>query len=64
MEANMISWIVKKLSYKKQKKIAIQVLTDLLNSEREAIDNKTAEQLISLIVKSKGNKVTHFIVKD
>ena len=60
----MISWIVRKLSYNTQKKIAIQVMLDLLNSKNGSVDNKTAEQLISLIVKSKGNKVSSFIVKD
>ena len=64
MIKRLVRWLIKKLTHGNQKTIIIAVLQDIVNSKTSSIDNKTAEIIISLAVKSAGNKVTSFTIKD
>ena len=60
----MWKFILSKLSIKLQKELAIFMLKNVLNSKTETIGDYEAVSIIELIVKSSGNKVTSFIIKD
>jgi hypothetical protein len=60
----MLKWILRRMSRSKQKSIVLFLLGELVNSKDSSIDNATAETIISLAIKSNGNKVTSFIIKD
>jgi hypothetical protein len=59
-----MNWLIKRLSYNKQKKLALAILERLLLSKNSGVDNKLAEQLLSIIVKSQGNKISGYTVRD
>ncbi len=59
-----MNWILDKLSRKTQKIIIMYLLEQIVNSKDSSIDNAMAENIITLAVKSVGNKVTSFIIKD
>ena len=60
----MIKWMINRLGYQAKKSLALYILEDILNSSDSNIDNKVAEQIITTVIKSKGNKVSSFILKD
>jgi len=59
-----MKWLLKKFTWRYKKNLVIFLLEDILNSKTSAIDNKTAEKIITLAIKSRGNKITSFIIKD
>jgi len=59
-----MKWLLKRLSWRYKKKIVLFLLQDMLDSKTSSIDNKTAERIITLAIKSRGNKITSFIIKD
>ncbi len=59
-----ILWLVSKLSRGDQKSLVIKALQELVASTDSGIDNRTAEKIITLAIKSQDNKVTSFIIKD
>ena len=59
-----MNWLIKHLTYNKQKKLALAVLERLLLSKDSGVDNKFAEQLLSIVVKSRGNKISGYTVRD
>jgi len=64
MLSKFIAWLLFKLNRGEQKMLIIKLLKAIVDSEDSSIDNKTAETIITLAVKSVGNKVTSFIIKD
>jgi len=60
----MIKWFLKRLSWKTKKILTLFLLEDILKSKTSSIDNATAEKIITMAVKSRGNKVTGFTIKD
>ncbi len=56
--------MINRLGYQEQKKLALYILINILNSKNSKIDNKVAEEIITTVIKSKGNKITSFILKD
>ena len=59
-----MKWILKKCTWNYKKKIILFLLQDILEGKGTSIDNKTAEDIITMAIKSNGNKVTSFIIKD
>ncbi len=57
-------WLVSKLPDIDKKELAVNLLDEVLSSKDTAIDNTTAERIITNTIKSVGNKVTAFVVKD
>lgn len=60
----LLLWLLSKTDRGQQKTLVIKVLQDIVASEDSSIDNKTAEVIITLAVKSVGNKITSFIIED
>ena len=61
----LMFWFVRKLlGRRKQKNLAVAILNDILKSKGSNIDNETAERIITIAIKSSGNKIVRFIVKD
>jgi hypothetical protein len=60
----MCKFILSMLPMRLQKELAIWMLKNVLYSKTETIGDYEAVSIIELIVKSSGNKVTSFIVKD
>ena len=60
----MVIWLVKVLSRHEQKAIALYVLEDILTSKDSSIDSQYAELVVEKCIKSTGNKITAFLVKD
>ena len=56
----MIKWLLKRQSLNKKKELILFLIEQLDHN----IDNTTAEAMLAAVVKSSGNKVTSFIVKD
>ena len=60
----IIKIILLLLSLSKQKELAIAILDNILNSKSSSIDDNEAVKIIEMVVKSSGNKVSSFIVRD
>jgi hypothetical protein len=60
----VVKWLVKWLSRGEQKALVLDVLFDLVNSRDSQIDKVFGEQVVATVVKSTGNNITAFIVKD
>ena len=58
----MIKFVLGFLSIKFKKKLALALLADI--DKNSVIDNRTAEDIMSIVAKSGGNKITAFIVRD
>ena len=56
----MIKWLLKKQNMNRQKELILFLIEQLDHN----IDNTSAETMLAAVVKSSGNKVTSFIVKD
>jgi hypothetical protein len=60
----IILWVIRKLGRAKQKAIVLSVLEDLVNSKDSQIDKAFGELVVATVIKSTGNNITAFIVKD
>jgi len=61
---DLILWMISKLSRGSQKSIVLKLLNVILLSKDSSIDNKTAEKIVTMAIKSQGNTITSFIIKD
>ena len=59
-----IKWLLKKITRQEQIIVAYDILVDILVSKDYRINNVMAEKIIETVIKSKGNKVIEFILKD
>jgi len=64
MRRYIIKWLLKGLSGKDKVLIAEIALNHVLDSKKDSISNSMAERLITTIIKSSGNKIVSFIIKD
>jgi hypothetical protein len=60
----IIKIILLLLSLGKQKELAIAILDNIIQSKSSDINNNEAVKIIEMVVKSSGNKVSSFIVRD
>jgi hypothetical protein len=60
----MLKWIIAKLSMKTQKELILFMLGNVLKSKTASISNAEAQIIVEMVVKSVGNNVVSFIVKD
>ena len=60
----LIMWLMTFISDGDKLIIADMLLTDVLKSKKATIDNVYAEKIITTVIKSQGNKIQEFIVKD
>lgn len=59
-----VLWIIGGMSDDSKLIIADHLLKDVLKSNSSTISPKYAESIIKTVIKSGGNKITDFIVKD
>lgn len=60
----IILWLLKFVDAGTKLEIADMLLTDVLGSKTHTINNEYAEHIITTVIKSQGNKIQEFIVKD
>jgi hypothetical protein len=60
----IILWLLSFLDDGVKLELADQLLTEVLESNTHTINNVYAEHIITTIIKSQGNKIKEFIVKD
>ena len=60
----IIKILISLLSLSKQKELAIAILDNILKSKSSEINDNEAVKIIETVVKSSGNKVSSFIVRD
>jgi hypothetical protein len=60
----IILWLLSFLDDGVKLELADQLLTEVLESNTHTINNVYAEHIITTIIKSQGNKIQEFIVKD
>jgi hypothetical protein len=60
----IILWLLNFLDYGTKLELADRLLTEVLESNTYTINNIYAEHIITTVIKSKGNKIQEFIVKD
>ena len=64
MIRKLIIWMIGMLSNADKLVLADILLTDVLKSKDATITNEYAERIITTVIKSQGNKIQEFIVKD
>lgn len=57
-------WLISFTSSQTKLDIAYLLLKEIQESKQDTIPSKYAEKIITIIIKSKGNKITDFILKD
>jgi Ca2+-binding EF-hand superfamily protein len=60
----VIKWLIRRRKRQEQIVIAYDILVDILKSKDYHISNPMAEKIIETVIKSNGNKVIEFILKD
>lgn len=64
MVYKLILWLLKFTSREQQKAITLGILDSILRSKDSSIDKQFAEMVVEKCIRSTGNKITAFIVKD
>jgi len=64
MREKLVRWLMKKMAFTTKVELANDLLLDVLNSKGYSISNIYAQSIIETVIKSSGNKVTDFIIKD
>lgn len=60
----IVSWALQKLLPAEKKAIVLQLLTELVDSKTHNIDKQFAEVIMTKVVKSQGNSITAYVLKD
>lgn len=64
MYYGLSKYISNKISSKAKVELAKKLLIDVLESADDSIKNAEASSIIETVVRSQGNKVVDFIIKD
>lgn len=59
-----IKWLITKISDENKKALLIHLMDDIVDGTTSSIDKVTAERLLVKIIKSVGNSISAFIVRD
>lgn len=57
-------WLVVRLSFGEKKALVLTILESVLRSRTSSLDKEFAEAVMAMIVQSKGNAVTAYLVKE
>lgn len=50
--------------FKKEEELTIDKVIEFLKANTEKIDNRNAEEILKIVIKSGSNKVIHFRIED
>lgn len=62
MILKLVMWLIGRMSVAEKKAIALGVLQEVVQSKTSTIDPGFAEAVMAQVVRSKGNKVTAYLV--
>lgn len=60
----VVRWLAKRLDSKNKVELAEVMLKDVQESEDYSIKSAKAEVILETVIKSNGNKITDFILRD
>jgi hypothetical protein len=64
MKLKLILWLLSLCSPAEKKVVLLKTLDDILESKTTTVDKQLGELVVSKVIKSTGNNITAFIVKD
>ena len=60
----LVMWLIGRMSVGEKKAIVLGVLQEVVHSKTSTIDPEFAEAVMVQVVKSRGNNVTAYLVKE